>query len=90
MEGKKNSWPDAAFFPWFPENGHRFFAKATSVKGRAGRDNSQCTRGWQVSLMKSLEGAESGAVDLPVNRNLRDAAMRPRIFADHKMSSSLC
>lgn len=35
-------------------------------------------------------GAESGAVHLSVNRNLREATTGLKIFTDHKMSFSLC
>lgn len=39
---------------------------------------------------EELRGAESRMAHLSVNRNLREAAMRPKIFTDHEMSFSLC
>lgn len=52
-------------FPRCSENHCSSFPKATSVRGRAGRNNSQCTSVWDARQMKSSGEQTNSSKSLP-------------------------
>lgn len=72
--GRKKILAQSRLFPRRPENCCRSFPKATSVKGRTGRNNSQCTSVWDARQMKSSgEQREQPQAPPSLNRNFKGA-----------------
>ena len=64
-------------FPWCSEICCRSFPKATSLRGRASRNNSQCTSVWDARQMKSSrERTEDQPLPPSINRNFKEADIK--------------